>query len=89
MSNSEEEKFALNKQIQEMQNALRAAQSSGSRRNTQSAQQLEEGRPQARPPSATGAPPGPPDPSKAPQQQQRPQQQQQQQQQQQFSEKMV
>ncbi|CAG2104962.1 unnamed protein product [Medioppia subpectinata] len=62
MSNSEEEKFALNKQIQEMQNALRAAQSSGTsqRRNTQSAQQLEEGRPPpmaARPQSATGAPP--------------------------------
>lgn len=63
-----------------MFSALKAAQSSGSRRNTQSAQQLEEGKPMARPPSAgPGAQPG--QQQQQPQAQQTPQQRQQQQQQ--------
>ena len=59
-----------------MSSALKAAQSSGFRRNTQSAQQLEEAKPMARPPSA-GAQPG----QQQQQAQQTPQQRQQQQQQ--------
>ena len=58
-----------------MSSALKAAQSSGSRRNTQSAQQLEEAKPMARPPSA-GAQPGHPQAQLTPQQRQQQQQQQ-------------